>query len=143
MLVMASAAFDPSPVELLGPDTIGRALVFSVCLLALLVAHQVGDHVLQSDRQAAGKVDSVAGKIADARILVKAKLEGAPGSPQGPQLTADMLRRASARTGQLRQQLNRWHDDDRTADRQSIDETVTDDDRGLDAAGADAAGWPP
>jgi hypothetical protein len=42
-----------------------------------------------------------------------------------------------------REQLNRWHDDDRTADRQSLEETVTDDDRGLDASGADAAGWPP
>lgn len=32
-----------------------RPLVFVVALAALLVAHQVGDHVLQTDHQAAGK----------------------------------------------------------------------------------------
>lgn len=42
----------------LDPGTVREALVFAVCLLALLVAHQVGDHVLQSDRQAADKVSS-------------------------------------------------------------------------------------
>jgi hypothetical protein len=32
-----------------------RPVVFVVALLALLVAHQLGDHVLQTDRQAGGK----------------------------------------------------------------------------------------
>jgi hypothetical protein len=36
----------------LGPEVTTRSVVFVVSLLALLVAHQVGDHVLQSDRQA-------------------------------------------------------------------------------------------
>jgi hypothetical protein len=31
------------------------ALVFTVALVSMLVAHQVGDHVVQTDRQAAGK----------------------------------------------------------------------------------------
>jgi phosphate/sulfate permease len=41
----------------LAPEAIARALIFSVALLALFVAHQVGDHVLQTDRQAATKTD--------------------------------------------------------------------------------------
>jgi len=45
----------------LTPDaaSIGRATVFAVCLLALLVAHQVGDHVVQTDHQAAAKTRSL------------------------------------------------------------------------------------
>lgn len=39
----------------LDSDTLRRALAFAISLLALLVAHQVGDHVMQSDRQTAGK----------------------------------------------------------------------------------------
>ncbi len=34
---------------------VARQVTFAVTLLVLLVGHQVGDHVLQSDRQAAGK----------------------------------------------------------------------------------------
>jgi hypothetical protein len=39
----------------LDPAVVTRSLVFVVALLALLVAHQLGDHVLQTDRQAGGK----------------------------------------------------------------------------------------
>jgi hypothetical protein len=46
ILVMARS-FDPT--------TLSRAVVFVVALVVLLVAHQVGDHVLQTDHQAAGK----------------------------------------------------------------------------------------
>jgi hypothetical protein len=38
------------------PATLQRGLVFVVALVVLLVAHQLGDHVVQTDRQAAGKV---------------------------------------------------------------------------------------
>jgi Protein of unknown function (DUF3307) len=41
----------------LDPETLTRSVVFAVSLVALLVAHQVGDHVAQSDRQAARKAD--------------------------------------------------------------------------------------
>jgi hypothetical protein len=41
----------------LDPAVVTRSLVFVATLLALLVAHQLGDHVLQTDRQAAGKAD--------------------------------------------------------------------------------------
>ncbi|HEX6873130.1 MAG TPA: DUF3307 domain-containing protein [Micromonosporaceae bacterium] len=37
------------------PGPLSRALVFAVSLLCLLIAHQLGDHVLQTDRQAARK----------------------------------------------------------------------------------------
>jgi len=49
LLVMARS-FDPM--------TLTRAIVFVVALVALLVAHQLGDHVLQTDHQAAGKAGS-------------------------------------------------------------------------------------
>ena len=39
-------AFDPT-----------RSVVFAVSLIVLLVAHQVGDHVLQTDHQATDKVE--------------------------------------------------------------------------------------
>jgi hypothetical protein len=52
MLAMASAL---DPVSVLDPVVVARSLVFGVSLVALLVAHQVGDHVVQSDHQAAGK----------------------------------------------------------------------------------------
>lgn len=39
----------------LDPAVVTRCLVFVVSLLTLIVAHQVGDHVVQTDRQAAGK----------------------------------------------------------------------------------------
>jgi hypothetical protein len=45
--------------EALDPADLTRQVTFVVTLAALLVGHQVGDHVLQSDRQAAEK--SVAG----------------------------------------------------------------------------------
>jgi hypothetical protein len=41
----------------LAPEVTARALVFTVALLALFVAHQIGDHVLQTDRQAATKTE--------------------------------------------------------------------------------------
>ncbi len=41
----------------LDPATLSRSVVFSVSLVALLVAHQVGDHLTQTDRQAARKAD--------------------------------------------------------------------------------------
>jgi hypothetical protein len=46
ILVMARS-FDPT--------TLSRAVVFVVALVVLLVSHQLGDHVLQTDHQAAGK----------------------------------------------------------------------------------------
>ncbi len=39
----------------LPPETIGRAVTFAVVLLAALVGHQLGDHVVQTDRQATEK----------------------------------------------------------------------------------------
>jgi hypothetical protein len=39
----------------LAPDTVARAVTFVVVLLAALVGHQLGDHVAQTDRQAAEK----------------------------------------------------------------------------------------
>jgi hypothetical protein len=41
----------------LDPETMSRSVIFAVSLAALLVAHQVGDHVIQTDRQAADKAD--------------------------------------------------------------------------------------
>lgn len=41
--------------EALDPVAVVRQITFGVTLLALIVGHQVGDHVLQTDRQAAGK----------------------------------------------------------------------------------------
>jgi hypothetical protein len=46
MRVMASA---------LEPAVVIRSMVFVVALVVLLVAHQVGDHVVQTDHQAGGK----------------------------------------------------------------------------------------
>jgi hypothetical protein len=43
--------------HVLDPTTVTRSVVFAVSLIALLVAHQLGDHVLQTDRQAAGKAN--------------------------------------------------------------------------------------
>jgi hypothetical protein len=37
------------------PTTLSRAVVFVVALVVLLVAHQIGDHVVQTDHQAARK----------------------------------------------------------------------------------------
>jgi hypothetical protein len=42
-------------IHSIAPPVAGRSVVFVVALLALLVAHQVGDHLAQTDRQAAGK----------------------------------------------------------------------------------------
>jgi Protein of unknown function (DUF3307) len=41
----------------LDPETLSRSVVFTVSLVALLVAHQIGDHVVQTDRQAVRKAD--------------------------------------------------------------------------------------
>ena len=37
------------------PTTLSRSVVFVVALVVLLVAHQIGDHVVQTDHQAARK----------------------------------------------------------------------------------------
>jgi hypothetical protein len=47
----------------LEPWAVTRPLVFAVSLLVLLVAHQVGDHVLQTDRQAATKATRGRGAV--------------------------------------------------------------------------------
>jgi len=39
----------------LSPDVAARGIVFAVGLLSLFAAHQIGDHVLQTDRQATAK----------------------------------------------------------------------------------------
>ncbi len=55
----------------LDPGTLRRAVVFAVALGALLVAHQVGDHVVQTDRQAARKADPARyGRLAALRALL-------------------------------------------------------------------------
>ncbi len=36
-------------------EVLSRSVVFAVALVILLVAHQVGDHVVQTDQQSAGK----------------------------------------------------------------------------------------
>jgi Protein of unknown function (DUF3307) len=58
MHVMALVT-DPSvlsnPAALSDPATLGRGLVFLVAMVVLLVAHQVGDHVVQTDHQAGRK----------------------------------------------------------------------------------------
>ena len=41
----------------LDPQTLSRSVVFAVSLLALSVAHQLGDHLVQTDRQAVRKAD--------------------------------------------------------------------------------------
>ena len=41
--------------HVLDPTATTRSVVFAVSLIALLIAHQLGDHVVQTDRQAAGK----------------------------------------------------------------------------------------
>jgi len=39
----------------LDPAAVTRSVIFAVSMIGLLVAHQLGDHVIQTDRQAAGK----------------------------------------------------------------------------------------
>lgn len=54
-----------------------RPLVFAICLLVLLVAHEVGDHVVQTDHQAAGKTASIramAGHLLGYHLVVAATL---------------------------------------------------------------------
>lgn len=58
------------------PATMQRCLVFVVALVVLLVAHQIGDHVIQTDHQAIGKVGrgwpsarAMAGHLAGYHIL--------------------------------------------------------------------------
>lgn len=41
--------------EALDPAVVVRQITFAVSLLALIIGHQLGDHVLQTDRQAAEK----------------------------------------------------------------------------------------
>ena len=43
--------------HILDPTAVTRSVIFAVSLIALLVAHQFGDHVIQTDRQAAGKAN--------------------------------------------------------------------------------------
>ncbi|MGE5829005.1 MAG: DUF3307 domain-containing protein [Micromonosporaceae bacterium] len=63
----------------LPPEVLSRAVVFVVALLVLLVAHQVGDHVLQTDRQALGKATrwrALAGHLASYHLTAAALLVG-------------------------------------------------------------------
>jgi hypothetical protein len=71
----------------LDPDTLSRAATFSVALGALLVGHQVGDHVVQTDRQAARKAEpgrygrgaavrAMAGHLAGYHVCLLATLLG-------------------------------------------------------------------
>lgn len=46
-------SFDPATPAL--AEALLRSVVFGVALVILLVAHQVGDHVVQTDQQAGGK----------------------------------------------------------------------------------------
>jgi hypothetical protein len=46
-------SFDPAVAT--SAEVLSRGLVFVVALVVLVVAHEVGDHVLQTDRQASGK----------------------------------------------------------------------------------------
>lgn len=53
--------------EALDPAVVVRQVTFAVSLLALIIGHHLGDHVLQTDRQAADK--SAAGR-AGARAML-------------------------------------------------------------------------
>lgn len=54
----------------LDPQVLTRSVVFAVALVALLVGHQLGDHVFQTDRQANDKASAGrAGAAALARHL--------------------------------------------------------------------------
>ena len=83
-----------SPV--LAPEVTTRAVIFAVALLALLVAHQVGDHVVQTDRQATTKaarggagLRAMAGHLVGYHVTAAALLVGTdavlglPISPRG------------------------------------------------------------
>jgi Protein of unknown function (DUF3307) len=63
-------SLDPGAQSL--AEVLSRSVVFAVALVILLVAHQIGDHVVQSDRQAAGK----AGAGADAVWAMVGHLAG-------------------------------------------------------------------
>ncbi len=53
------------------PDVLYRSVIFAVALVALLVGHQLGDHVFQTDRQALNKASAGrAGAAALARHLL-------------------------------------------------------------------------
>jgi hypothetical protein len=65
------------------PPAPDRPIVFVVALAVLLVAHQVGDHVLQTDRQAGGKAGrgrpalwAMAGHLASYHVAAAAALVG-------------------------------------------------------------------
>jgi hypothetical protein len=65
------------------PTTLSHAVVFVVTLVVLLVAHQVGDHVVQTDHQASGKAGSgwpaltaMAGHIAGYHVIAVGLLVG-------------------------------------------------------------------
>src|SRR5258705_4071308 len=47
-------SFDPL-TQAIVPASLSRGVVFVVALVVLWVAHQVGDHVVQTDHQAGGK----------------------------------------------------------------------------------------
>jgi hypothetical protein len=78
----------------LDSTVVGRSLVFVVSLLVLLVAHQVGDHVVQTDHQAAGKAGTgwpamraMAGHLGTYHALAAVLLVGVSyllGLPLGP-----------------------------------------------------------
>jgi hypothetical protein len=75
-------SFDPATQSV--AEVLSRSVVFAVALVILLVAHQVGDHVVQTDRQAAGKagvgasaVWAMAGHLAGYHAVAAVLLVGA------------------------------------------------------------------
>src|SRR5262245_7349169 len=63
----------------LAPEVLGRCVVFTVALLVLFVAHQVGDHVVQTDRQAQAKTArwrALAGHLASYHLTAAVLLVG-------------------------------------------------------------------
>jgi Protein of unknown function (DUF3307) len=60
-------------------DVLGRCVVFAVALLVLFVAHQVGDHVVQTDWQAEAKATrwrALAGHLAGYHLTAAVLLVG-------------------------------------------------------------------
>jgi hypothetical protein len=71
------------PTTQLPFEEMSRSVVFGVALVILLVAHQVGDHVVQTDQQAGGKagagtpaVAAMAGHLAGYHALAAVLLVG-------------------------------------------------------------------
>lgn len=63
----------------LAPEVLSRCVVFAVALLVLVVAHQVGDHVVQTDQQAQAKASrwrALAGHLAGYHLTAVVLLVG-------------------------------------------------------------------